>query len=154
MARRAAIRQYALMVLAFQLLVACHSSAPVQPRQWNSTPIEDLKLVAGMWEGILIQSPRLRQDDWVRVFIRENGSYEFVDYRTIGVFKGKGTFELIDGKLVAETDQGKIVAQRYTDPANGEGMLKTEATGADGKTYRAELTRPKPRSPSGQDSSR
>jgi hypothetical protein len=149
MVRCARILQCAFVAVVFQSFVGCSSSAPVQPRQWNPTPIEDVKLVAGMWEGILIQAPRLRQDDWVRVFIRENGSYEFVGYRTIGVFKGKGTFELIEGKLIAQTDQGKIVAQLYTDPANGEGMLKVEGAGTDGKTYWSELTRAKPRPSSG-----
>ena len=146
MVRWAWTLQCALVAVAVQSFVACSSGAPVQPRQWNSTPIEEVKTVAGMWEGILIQSPRLRQDDWVRVSIGENGTYEFVGYRTIGVFKGKGTFELADGKLIAQTDQGTIVVELYMDPANGEGMLKAEAAGTDGKKYWAELTRPKPRS--------
>src|SRR4051794_28329261 len=72
MVRCARILQCAFVAVVFQSFVGCSSSAPVQPRQWNPTPIEDVKLVAGMWEGILIQAPRLRQDDWVRVFIREN----------------------------------------------------------------------------------
>ena len=71
--------------------------------------------------------------------IRDDGGYDFVSVRTIGIFHGKGTFTLIDGKLRTETEQGWINATLYEEGARR--MLKVEgATTADGVQYSAELT--------------
>jgi hypothetical protein len=123
-------------------LVACSSTAPREARQWQPTAATDFKSVAGKWEGLLIRSPRTPDDDWVTLVIGDAGTYEFMSYRTIGEFAGRGKFALIDGKLSAKTDKGgQITLQLYVDPTSSERMLKADAKDRKGFTYSADLKR-------------
>ena len=102
----------------------------------------DFKSVAGTWEGILsgVAGPRADEDGFVST-ISETGGYEFASYRTIGVFSGKGKFNLTDGKLTAQSDKGKMALQLFREPAKGERMLRAEAATSDGQKYLAQLNR-------------
>ncbi|HET9789621.1 MAG TPA: hypothetical protein VFP47_20975, partial [Pyrinomonadaceae bacterium] len=65
--------------------------------------------------------------------IGDTGAYEFVSYRTIGEFAGKGKLVLTDGKLSAKSDKGgQMTLQLYVDPATGERMLKADAKDREG----------------------
>jgi hypothetical protein len=100
-----------LMVVAIVTalyLVACSSTAPREARQWQPTAATDFKSVAGKWEGLLIRSPRTPDDDSVTLVIGDTGTYEFMSYRTICEFAGRGKFALIDGKLSAKTDTAAL----------------------------------------------
>ena len=79
----------------------------------------------------------LRDDDWVTLAIGDDGGYEFVSIRTIGIFHGKGTFTLIDGKLRTETERGWAQATLYEDGVRR--MIKIEGATKDGTQYSAEL---------------
>ena len=127
--------------LAFlPLVIACSSVAPTETRQ--PTPITDFKNVAGKWEGLLVRNPRTRDDDWVSLVIGDTGTYEFVGYRLIGVFAGKGKLVLTDGKLSAKGEKGgQMTLQLYVDPGSSERMLKVDAKDSEGFTYSAELKR-------------
>ena len=57
--------------------------------------------------------------------------------RTIGIFQGRGTFTLIDGKLRTETDRGLALLTLYEE--GGRRMLKVEGTTNDGVKYSANL---------------
>ena len=129
--------------LAFlPLVVACSSMAPKETRQWQPTAVTDFKNVAGKWEGLLVRNPRTPDDDWVTLVIGDTGTYEFVSYRTIGEFAGKGKLVLTDGKLSAKSDKGgQMTLQLYVDPATGERMLKADAKDGKGLTYFADLKR-------------
>jgi hypothetical protein len=75
----------------------------------------------------------------VTLTIRDDGSYDFMSVRTIGIFQGQGTCTLIDGKLKAESERGWAIATLYEE--GGRRMLKVEgATTADGVQYSADLT--------------
>jgi hypothetical protein len=131
------------MGLAFlSLVIACSSMAPKETRQWQPTAVTDFKNVAGKWEGLLVRNPRTPDDDWVTLVIGDTGTYEFVSYRLIGVFGGKGKLVLSDGKLSARSEKGsQMTLQLYADPASTERMLKVDAKDSEGYTYAGELKR-------------
>ena len=129
--------------LAFlPLVIACSSMAPKETRQWQPTAVTDFKNVAGKWEGLLVRNPRTPDDDWVTLAIGDTGTYEFVGYRLIGVFGGKGKLVLSDGKLSGKSEKGtQMTLQLYVDPASSERMLKADAKDSEGFTYAGELKR-------------
>jgi len=123
-------------------MVACSSTPPKEARQWQPTAVTDIKNIAGKWEGLLIRKPRVRDDDWVTLVIGDTGAYEFVSYRTIGEFAGKGKLVLTDGKLSAKSDKGgQMTLQLYVDRPTGERMLKADAKDREGFSYSADLKR-------------
>jgi hypothetical protein len=130
------------IIVAVHVIVACGFMAPKETRQWQPTAIADLKSVAGKWEGLLVRNPRTRDDDWVTLVIGETGAYEFVSYRMIGVFAGKGKLVLTDGKLSAKSDKGgQMTLQLYADSGSPERMLRAEAKDGEGFSYWADLKR-------------
>jgi hypothetical protein len=130
------------IIIAVHAIVACSSMAPGEKRQWQPTTVADFKSVAGKWEGLLVRNPRTRDDDWVTVVIGETGTYEFVSYRMIGVFAGKGKLVLTDGKLSAKSEKGgQMTLQLYADSGSPERMLRGEAKDSEGFHYWADLKR-------------
>ncbi len=129
-------------IVAVQAVVACSSMAPQETRQWQPTSISDFKSVAGKWEGILVRNPRTRDDDWVTLVIGEAGTYEFVSYRMIGVFAGKGKLVLTDGKLNAKSDKGgQMTLELFADSGSSQRMLRAIAKDGEGFLYWADLKR-------------
>ena len=133
-----------LRALCFGVLVAggtgffgCAPVEPLPPPPSTPVSVSAFKSAAGKWAGILKATPRLKRDDWVRLTIRDDGSYDFVSVRTIGIFQGQGTFTLIDGKLSAETERGSTIATLYEE--GGRRMLKVEWATKDGVQYSADL---------------
>ena len=128
--------------LAFLFLViACSSVASKPTHQWQLTAISDVKDVAGKWDGILVRNPRTRDDDFVTLAISDASTFEFVSYRQIGAFAGKGNLVLSDGKLSARSDKGsQMNLQLYRDPTTGERMLKVDGKDGEGYTYAADLS--------------
>jgi hypothetical protein len=143
------------IIISVHAIVACSSTAPKETRQWRPTALADFKSVAGKWEGLLVRNPRTRDDDWVTLVISETGAYEFVSYRMIGVFAGKGKLVLTDGKLSAKSDKGgQMTLQLYADSESPERMLRAEAKDGEGFSYWADLKRkPETLSPRRQSSS-
>ena len=132
------------LVIGVQAALACAVFA-AEKAQWSPTEITDIKTISGKWEGIMIRTPKSKQDDWVNVSIQDNGDYEFASYRTIGVFSGKGNLAVKDGKAMAQGEKGSVTVQLFTEKTKGENMLKAEGKGKDGISYRAELQKAKPR---------
>ena len=128
-------------VVAVQGALGCAVFTASEKTQWSPAQISDFKSIAGKWEGIMIRTPTAKDDDWVNVSIQDNGDYEFVSYRTIGVFSGKGKLTVKDGKAVAQNEKGNLTMQLFTDTTKGQSMLKAESKGKDGISYRAELTK-------------
>jgi hypothetical protein len=125
-------------IIALQAALACGGFTAGEKAQWSPTEIRDFKTIAGKWEGILI-TPTAKNEDWVNVSIQDNGAYEFVSYRTIGVFSGKGKLAVKDGKAVAQNEKGSLTVELFTDKTKDQSMLKAESKGKDGTSYRAEL---------------
>jgi hypothetical protein len=128
-------------IIALQAALACGGFTASEKAQWSPTEISDFKSIAGKWEGLLIRTPTAKNEDWVNVSIQDNGEYEFVSYRTIGVFSGKGKMAVKDGKAVTQNEKGSLTVQLFTDKTKGQSMLKAESKGKDGIDYRAELTK-------------
>jgi hypothetical protein len=128
-------------IIALQAALACGGFTAGEKAQWSPTQITDFKSIAGKWEGLLIRTPTAKDEDWVNVSIQPNGEYEFVSYRTIGVFSGKGKLAVKDGKAVTQNEKGSLTVQLFTDKTKGQSMLKAESKGKDGIDYRAELTK-------------
>jgi len=128
-----------LLPLAFAILGACAAQTPSEAPHWSVTPIDDFKTVAGKWEGVIITQPRSRDEQWVRVSIGEDGSYEFASYRQIGVFHGQGTFTLKDGRVSTTTERGTATCTLYS--ANGDRrLLRAHGVNKQGVKYSADLT--------------
>ena len=83
----------------------------------------------------------MKNEDWVKVTIGEDGSYSFASSPVIEVFEGKGTFMLANGMLMEVSDRGRITGRLYDQGSRQR--LEFEATGPDGAQYEAELTREK-----------
>src|SRR5213594_783922 len=111
-----------LLPPAFGFLIACSSLGPPESPTWTVVPIADFTAVAGKWEGLMTRHPRPRTDDWVRVTIQEDGTYEFASYRITGVFSGKGRLSLTDGRLTAQSERGTATCTLHR--ANGQRMLR------------------------------
>ena len=131
-------------VVAVQAALVCVAFS-AEKTQWSPTQIADIKSIAGKWEGLMIRTPKATNDDWVNVSIQDNGDYEFVSFRTVGVFSGKGNLTVKDGKAVAQGEKGNVTIQLFTDKTKEQSMLKAEGKGKDGISYRAELQKAKPR---------
>jgi hypothetical protein len=121
----------------FTGFIGCAPVEPLPPPPSTPVSVSAFKSAAGKWAGILKATPRLKRDDWVTLTIRDDGSYDFLSVRTIGIFQGQGTFMLIDGKLKAETERGSTIATLYED--GGRRMLKVEWATKDGVQYSADL---------------
>jgi hypothetical protein len=128
---------YGALVGGVTGLIGCAPIEPLPPPPSTPVSVSAFNNAAGKWAGILKTTPRLKNDDWVTLTIRDDGGYDFVSVRTIGIFHGKGTFTLIDGKLRTETEQGWINATLYEEGARR--MLKVEGATKDGTQYSADL---------------
>jgi hypothetical protein len=128
---------YGVLVGGVTGLIGCAPIEPLPPPPSTPVSVSAFNNAAGKWAGILRATPRLKGDDWVTLTIRDDGGYDFVSVRTIGIFHGKGTFTLIDGKLRTENEQGWINATLYEEGARR--MLKVEGATKDGAQYSADL---------------
>ena len=133
--------QLGALVIGVQAMLVSNLLAASAKAQFSPTAITEVKTIAGKWEGLMIRTPKSKTDDWVRFNIQDNGDYDFASYRTIGVFSGKGTLTVADGKAVAENEKGKLAIQLLTEKTSGQQMLRAESKGKDGISYRAELKR-------------
>jgi hypothetical protein len=100
------IRLWSLGLLA-GLLTACAGS--VGRSAELTVPIANFSTVAGTWEGSWSSTPD-READWLRLTIREDGSFDAESYRVIGVFKASGKLALADGKALFRGERGEASA--------------------------------------------
>ncbi|WP_455244503.1 hypothetical protein [Petrachloros mirabilis] len=118
-------------------VVGCETISPEQKRHWSASSIASFDSVAGKWAGIMVRTPKTREEDWVRVTIGNDGRYEFTSYRTIGVFSGRGQFTLAEGKLTDTTERGTATGSLLV--SGGSRMLRMTGVMKDGTEYTAEL---------------
>jgi hypothetical protein len=130
-----------VIVVALMAVVGCTAVEHPPPPPLERIAVADFNSVAGDWEGLMVQTPASRYDNWVRLKIQPDGAFHFEAYRTIGVFSGDGVFTLEDGTLSAASEKGKIIAQLYRHAGKNDRLIKAEGTSGDGITYHAELTR-------------
>ena len=128
---------FGLLVGGATGIIGCAPVEPLPPSPSTPVSISAFRSAAGKWAGILKSTPTARGDDWVTLTILDDGSFEFMSVRTIGIFQGQGTCTLIDGKLKTETERGWAIATLYED--RGRRMLKIAGATKDGVQYSADL---------------
>jgi hypothetical protein len=135
------VRPYAplVLVLVATVLAACAGTGAGPTDGLAPVPITDFKMVAGKWDGLVSGLSAKRDDgDWAEMTISPDGTYDFGVYRTIGVFGGRGTFTLSDGKLQMRGDRGSATYALYQ--GGGKRVLQVQAMLSDGRPLTAKLT--------------
>ena len=114
-------------------MVGCASIGPLRP-----LAVTDAKSVSGTWEGIVYLPGSER--DRITLTIRDDGSYEVVSKRSLGVSSGRGRVVIRDGRLVIEDERGRGAAMVLRNPA-GHLLIKVDMTLSDNRNLSAELWR-------------
>src|SRR4051794_19988434 len=125
------------VLLVVATMTGCAGARTVSERQGAVVPVTDLGAVAGTWEGLAARDSSDRED-WLRLSINPDGTFEGYSARQIGVFAGKGTLAVRDGKVAAVGPHGKAVLTLYE--RNGP-LLLMRFTDTDGVTYSGQLRR-------------
>jgi hypothetical protein len=127
------IRSLTVIVGLLVSLVGCASIGPVAP-----VAVSDVKSVSGTWEGT-VYLPGSERDD-VTLTIRDDGSYDVVSKRGLGVASGTGRIVISHGRLVIEGKRGSGVGTVLRTPA-GDVLMKVDMTLSDNSNLSAELWR-------------
>ena len=126
-----------LLLAALSLTVA--GCATSQPPALSPVAITDIGSVAGKWAGpVTGLTTRRDEGDWVNVVIGRDGTYDFGISRTIGVFGGKGTLTVQDGKLALHGDRGDSTLTLFE--GGGKRVLRGDGVLSDGTRINSELT--------------
>jgi len=134
------IRLPLAVVVLVALGAGCATPTPPSP-SLSTVAITDFKSVAGKWGGLVRGLPprgSSRDDDFVDVEIRPDGTYDFGIYRTIGVFGGKGKLTLEDGRLILKGERGS--ATLILLEGGGQRILRTNAMMTNGLRLTSDLT--------------
>ena len=114
-------------------LAGCASLGPV-----TSVAISDVQSVSGTWKGIVYLPGSERND--ITVTIRDDGSYDAVSVKQLGVSRGKGRIVIHDGRLIIEGEKGRGTGTVLRNAA-GDLVMKVEMTLSDNSNLSAELAR-------------
>ena len=114
-------------------LFGCASIGPVTP-----VAVSDVKSLSGTWEGT-VYLPGSERDD-VTLTIRDDGSYDVLSKRGLGVSTGRGHVVINDGRLVIEGERGRGVGTVLRNRA-GDVVMKVDMTLSDNRNLSAELWR-------------
>jgi hypothetical protein len=128
-----------VLVVAFTQ-AGCAKPAP-PTAALSTVPITDFKSVAGKWGGLVRGLPprgSSRDEDFVDVEIRPDGTYDFGIYRTVGVFGGTGKLTLEEGRLTLKTERGSSTLVLLE--GNGRRILRANAVMANGLRLSSDLT--------------
>ena len=112
-------------------LAGCASLGPV-----TSVAVSDVHFVTGAWKGIVYLPGSERID--VTVTIRDDGSYDAVSVKQLGVSRGKGHILLRDGRLIIEGENGRGTGTLLRNSA-GDLVMKVQMTLSDNSALSAEL---------------
>lgn len=137
--RRCRHRRVVCGLLIVMLTAVACASTPSAPA--TAIPIQDFRMVAGKWVGVVLglAGPRDDAGDWIELTISADGTFEFGISRTIGVLRGKGKFTLADGKMTSESDRGS--AAYALSELGGRQYLHVVATLRSGRLLSGNLNR-------------
>jgi hypothetical protein len=122
------------VILGFAIsLMGCASIGPVTP-----VAVSDVKSLSGTWEGT-VYLPGSERDD-VTLTIRDDGSYDVLSKRGLGVSSGTGHIVISDGRLIIEGQRGRGVGTVLRNRA-GDVVMKVDMTLSDNSNLSAELWR-------------
>jgi hypothetical protein len=114
-------------------LAGCVSLGPVR-----SVAVSDVQSVSGTWKGIVYLTGSERHD--VTVTIGDDGSYDAVSVKQLGVSRGKGHIVIRDGRLIIESEKGRGLGTVLRNSA-GDVVMKIQMTLSDNSDVSAELAR-------------
>jgi hypothetical protein len=121
------------IIVAFCVsLAACANLGPVTP-----VAVSDVKAVSGTWRGIVYLPGSERSD--TTLTIGEDGSYDVVWTKNVGVSRGKGRVIISGGRLVLEGERGLRGVGTVLRNSAGDVVMKVEATLSDNSYLSAEL---------------
>lgn len=129
-----------VLVVVVALGAGCARPTPPSP-SLTTVAITDFKSVAGKWGGLVRGLPprgSSRDDDFVDVEIKPDGTYDFGIYRTIGVFGGTGKLTLENGRLSLKGERG--AATLVLLEGDGQRILRTNAVMTNGLRLTSDLT--------------
>lgn len=118
-------------------MAGCAPTSPVPSPASPPVVLSTVAQVAGTWSGILKTTPHSRNNDWMTLTIRGNGTYHFESVRTVGLMQGDGTFAVTEGQLRMNSEDGWITGRLYENGPSR--LLKIEAKSKDGVHYAADL---------------
>lgn len=129
-----------LLALLGIVLGACTGPGAVRTPPTTAVSITDFKAVAGVWEGLLRGMPGSpSREDWVLMQIGADGSYSFASFRQIGVFQGRGTLRLSDGRLFLQGEEGGSATFTLYE-GDGRRMLSADGITGTGTRVTANLS--------------
>ena len=132
--------KYLILIMFCTTALSCSGVQSSPPPSWVEAKISDFKSIAGNWEGSTWMEPKtVRESNWAKVTINEDGIFKFETYRTIGAWVGKGTLHLEDGKLVSPRSDQEGNIKMTLFKSDGKRMLRVDATDKKGRLQRAEL---------------
>jgi hypothetical protein len=114
-------------------LIGCANIGPVTP-----VAVSDVKSLSGRWEGT-VYLPDSERDD-VTLTIWDDGSYDVLSKRGLGVSSGRGHIVISDGRLIIEGERGRGVGTVLRNRA-GDVVMKVDMTLSDNSHLSAELWR-------------
>ena len=127
-----------VLLLVVAAVAACSGSGASSRGSGGMIPITDFSTVSGTWAGVAFRDVG-RQDDWVEITLKDDGTFQAVSARQIGVFSGNGKLTLSDGRLTATGPRGTAVLTLYDRQGR---VLRVDFQDVNGTGYTADL-RPK-----------
>lgn len=132
--------QYLILMVFFTGAVSCSGAPPAERPNWQEEKILSFHIVAGDWEGLTWMEPKsVREHNWAKVTIKNDGRFKFSAIRTIGAWTGEGTLHIEDGKLVSPRSDQDGTITMILFKSDGKRMLRVDATDKKGRLQRAEL---------------
>ena len=132
--------KFLILIMFCTTVVSCSGVQSSPPPSWEEVKITDFQSVSGNWEGSTWMEPRtVRESNWAKVTINDDGIFKFETYRTIGAWVGEGTLHLEDGKLVSPRSDQEGTIKMTLFKSDGKLMLRVDATDKKGRLQRAEL---------------
>jgi hypothetical protein len=134
MADRIGLRMF-LLVSLIASLTSCAGTTSQMPSV--QVPISNVSDIAGKWAGTVRRNPAT-EDDWLDLTIKNDGTYEYKGFRTIGATLGSGQIIMTGGKLMSETERAQTTYTLYE--RDGKRTLNVVGTLKTGVTFSGWLT--------------
>jgi hypothetical protein len=94
---------------------ACAGARSSAGASGASIPIKDVSSVAGTWGGLVSRATGSDEGDWLEMKVKEDGTFQAVSARQIGLLLGNGTLAIRNGQMAAVGPQGTAVLTLHDD---------------------------------------
>ena len=134
--------RFSVGVFVVGLLIGCAGASHQHDASWKLVPITEVGMVVGEWEGLVKQDHATLPQGSVRLMIRGNLTYLFAGQGTSTVAVGSGNLEMLDGRLVGDTEKRAVRFTLYDH--KGKAVVLVESTNhATGERFSGEFTKVK-----------